>query len=92
MVANKECDLVVLQGPDRLLPMEAKHHYNAEIWTAWRTQLDRLYSKDAKAGGLGIYLVFWSGIANGRSTEAARWNRTSNYSNRIEECARITHS
>jgi len=67
MVADKECDLVVLQSPDRLLPIEAKHHYNPEIWTAWRTQLDRLYSKDAKAGGLGIYLVFWSGIANGRT-------------------------
>jgi hypothetical protein len=48
------------------LPIEVKHHYNAELWTAWRTQLDRLYTWDAKAGGLGIYLVLWSGEANGR--------------------------
>jgi hypothetical protein len=66
MVADKECDLTVLQGTDRLLPIEVKHHYHDELWTAWRTQLDRLYTRDAKASGLGIYLVFWSGEAKGR--------------------------
>ena len=31
MIEDKECDLVVLQGTDRLLlPIEVKHHYNAE--------------------------------------------------------------
>ena len=57
MVADKECDLVVLQGIDRLVPIEVKHHFHTELWKAWRTQLDRLYTRDAKAGGLGIYLV-----------------------------------
>lgn len=66
MVADKECDVMVLQGTDRLLPIEVKHHYNDELWTAWHTQLDRLYTRDAKAGGLGIYLVLWSGEAKGR--------------------------
>jgi hypothetical protein len=66
MTADKECDLVVLQGTERLLPIEVKHHYNPELWTAWRTQLDRLYTRDAKAGGLGIYLILWSGEAKGR--------------------------
>lgn len=66
MVADKECDLMVLQGIERLLPIEVKHHYHDELWTAWRTQLDRLYTRDAMAGGLGIYLVFWSGEAKGR--------------------------
>ena len=66
MIADKECDLMVLQGTERLLPIEVKHHYNAELWTAWRTQLDRLYTRDAKAGGLGIYLVLWSGEATNR--------------------------
>jgi hypothetical protein len=61
MVADKECDLVVLQGTERLLPIEVKHHYNAELWTAWRTQLDLLYARDAKACGLGVYVVLWSG-------------------------------
>jgi hypothetical protein len=66
MVADKECDLMVLQGTERLLPIEIKHHYHKELWTAWRTQLDRLYTCDAKAGGLGIYLILWSGEAKGR--------------------------
>jgi hypothetical protein len=66
MVADKECDLVVLQAVDRLLPIEAKHHFHVDLWTAWRTQLDRLYTRDAKAGGFGIYLVLWSGEAEDR--------------------------
>ena len=66
MIADKECDLVVLQGTERLLPIEVKHHYHAKLWTAWHTQLNRLYTRDAKAGGLGIYLVLWSGEAKGR--------------------------
>jgi hypothetical protein len=66
MIADKECDLVVQQGTERLLPIEAKHHFNVDLWAAWRTQLDRLYTRDANAGGLGIYLVFWSGEAVGR--------------------------
>jgi hypothetical protein len=67
MVDDKECDLVVLQGANRLLPIEAKHHYHRELWTAWNTQLQRLYTRDAGAGGLGVYLVFWSGISSGRA-------------------------
>jgi hypothetical protein len=67
MFAGKECNVMVLQGSERLLPIEVKHHYNAELWTAWRTQLDRLYTRDAKAGGLGIYLVLWSGKVKGRT-------------------------
>jgi hypothetical protein len=66
MVEEKKCDLVVLQGIERLLPIEAKHHHNRDLWTAWRKQLDRLYASDAKASGLGIYLVFWSAEAKGR--------------------------
>jgi hypothetical protein len=66
MVADKECDIMVLQGADRLLPIEVKHQYNRDLWTAWRTQLDQLYTRDAKAGGLGIYLVLWSGEAKNR--------------------------
>lgn len=63
MVKDKECDLVVLQGPDRLLPIEVKHHFHAELWSAWKTQLEDLYMRDAAAGGRGIYLVMWSGIS-----------------------------
>lgn len=63
MTDDKECDLAVLQGTERLLPIEVKHHYNAALWTACAGQLDRLYTRDAKASGCGIYLVLWSGEA-----------------------------
>ncbi|MBU2622205.1 MAG: hypothetical protein KKD92_07810 [Proteobacteria bacterium] len=66
MLEDKECDLMVLQGTQRLLPIEVKHQYHRDLWSAWRTQLDRLYTRDAMAGGLGIYLVLWSGEAKGR--------------------------
>jgi hypothetical protein len=66
MVSDKECDLMVLQGIERLLPIEVKHHYHKALWTAWQTQLDRLYTRESGAGGLGIYLVLWSGEAKGR--------------------------
>jgi hypothetical protein len=61
MVAEKECDIAVLQSNGRLLPIEVKHHYHRELWTAWSTQLSKLYGREASAGGLGIYLVIWSG-------------------------------
>ncbi len=66
MIDEKICDLVVLQGSERLLPIEVKHHYNDELWNAWSSQLDSLYTRDTNAGGLGIYLVFWSGEAKDR--------------------------
>jgi hypothetical protein len=66
MIAEKRCDIVVLQAAIRLLPIEVKHHYHAELWTAWRTQLDHLYASDARARGIGIYCVLWSGEVDGR--------------------------
>ena len=67
MVANKECDLVVRQGVDRLVPIEVKHHYHAELWTAWRTQLDRtLYSGCGRGGAWYLSCV----LVWGNSDEA----------------------
>ncbi|VEN74390.1 hypothetical protein EPICR_30327 [Candidatus Desulfarcum epimagneticum] len=82
MVSAKKCDLVVLQGTDRLLPIEVKHHFNSGLWTAWRDQLDKLYTRDAKAGGLGIYLVLWSGEAKKRMPKLP--NRIERPANAIE--------
>lgn len=66
MIAEKRCDIVVLQAAIRLLPIEVKHHYHADLWTAWRTQLDKLYASDVRAQGVGIYCVLWSGETDGR--------------------------
>ena len=68
MVAEKRCDIVVLQAPTRLLPIEVKHHYHPDLWTAWRTQLDAMYASDVRAGGYGIYCVLWSGVVGKRRT------------------------
>lgn len=67
MVADKECDLAILMGTSHLLPIEVKHHYHSDIWTAWRTQLDKLYTRDPKTGGYGLYCVLWSGTDHGRN-------------------------
>ena len=70
MIAEKRCDIVVLQAVIRLLPIEVKHHYHAELWTAWRTQLYKLYASDVRAQGVGIYCVLWSGEVDGRRMPA----------------------
>lgn len=53
-------DMLVLTGAGRNLPVEAKRHYNSDIWVAASTQLQG-YTADEGADGFGIYLVFWFG-------------------------------
>ena len=43
------------------LPIEIKGQWHEEVWTAADAQLDRLYTSDWRAAGLGIYLVLWFG-------------------------------
>lgn len=53
-------DILMLTGAGRNLPVEAKRHYNRDIWVAASTQLQG-YAADEGADGFGIYLVFWFG-------------------------------
>ena len=53
-------DVLVLSGAGKNLPIEAKVHFHAAIWTAASAQLQG-YSADEGAEGYGIYLVFWFG-------------------------------
>ena len=53
-------DVLVLSGAGKNLPIEAKRHFHAEIWTAASTQLQG-YTADVGADGYGVYLVFWFG-------------------------------
>ena len=53
-------DILVLSHAGRNLPIEAKRHYNNELWTAPKAQLAG-YAADEGAEGYGIYLVFWFG-------------------------------
>ena len=41
--------------------MEVKLDSHREVWTAWETQLTRLYMPDPDAGGHGVYLVMFTG-------------------------------
>jgi hypothetical protein len=50
-------------GSKLYLPVEVKKEDNAGVWTAWRTQLDRLYTINPDAQGYGLYVVLWFGIS-----------------------------
>jgi hypothetical protein len=43
------------------VPIEVKKENHRALWSAWRTQLNDLYSTDPAADGAGIYLVLWFG-------------------------------
>ncbi|TYZ56038.1 hypothetical protein C2I33_04250 [Ralstonia solanacearum] len=58
--AETRVDVLILSGAGANLPIEAKRHYHAEVWTAASHQLQG-YTADLGAGGLGVYVVFWFG-------------------------------
>jgi len=61
-VANeKRVDITCSVGSGIRLPIEIKGQWHKDIWTAADKQLDGLYTKDHRAQGYGIYLVFWFG-------------------------------
>lgn len=57
---NTRADMLLLSYLGQNVPIEAKRHYNPELWTAPNTQL-RGYASDEGATGYGVYLVFWFG-------------------------------
>lgn len=57
---DTRADMLILGHGGANLPVEAKRHYNDELWTAPVEQLEP-YTRAAGASGFGIYLVFWFG-------------------------------
>jgi hypothetical protein len=57
---NTRADMLLLSHAGKNIPIEAKRHYNPELWTAVEEQLVG-YAADEGALGYGIYLVFWFG-------------------------------
>ncbi|WP_324132436.1 hypothetical protein [Bosea sp. (in: a-proteobacteria)] len=57
---NTRADVLLLSHAGKNLPIEAKRHYNRELWTAPLSQLNG-YASDMGANGHGVYLVFWFG-------------------------------
>jgi hypothetical protein len=52
------------------LPVEIKGQWHQEVWNAPSAQLIDLYTKDYRANGRGIYLVFWCGRVPGKNVVA----------------------
>jgi hypothetical protein len=52
--------MIVLGDGSASVPIEAKRHWNAQLWTAVEDQL-LPYCRSAGSNGHGIYLVFWFG-------------------------------
>lgn len=57
---HTRADLVFALGKIHL-PLEAKGQWHPELWSAAQDQLDHSYTRDWRADGAGIYLVFWFG-------------------------------
>ena len=57
---DTRADMLILGHGGANLPVEAKRHYNDELWTAPVEQLEP-YTRAPGAAGFGIYLVFWFG-------------------------------
>ncbi|MEP6891320.1 MAG: hypothetical protein ABI955_11575 [Nitrospirota bacterium] len=61
---DKRADIKAIIGAINL-PVEIKRHFHPAIWDAPRDQLKKLYARDPRTAGRGIYLVFWFGIGAG---------------------------
>lgn len=61
---DKRVDLLAtcVNGQQIKLMVEAKKENHPKLWTAWRDQLQALYTIDPASGGRGIYLVYWFGL------------------------------
>jgi len=61
---DKRSDMAITltrRGRHISVPVEVKLDSHREVWTAWETQLTRLYMPDPDAGGHGVYLVMFTG-------------------------------
>lgn len=61
---DKRSDMAITltrRGRHFSVPVEVKLDSHREVWTAWETQLTRLYMPDPDAGGHGVYLVMFTG-------------------------------
>jgi hypothetical protein len=66
MAADKRADMVLFAPNGLKLPVEVKRDTHQDLWTAPKTQLERLYTRDPSAQGYGVYLAFYFGPARGR--------------------------
>lgn len=60
--ANRRADIRVASGKWNV-PVEIKKKGHSDLWRAVRNQLLPRYANDPATGGLGVYLVLWTGEA-----------------------------
>ncbi len=60
MPERKRVDILALHEK-KGLPIEIKGQWHDDVWDAASTQLEGQYTRDWRASGRGIYLVFWFG-------------------------------
>ena len=79
------------------VPVEIKKDAHRDVWSALRSQLVELYTRDSETSGYGIYLVFWFGNGdlqappNGvRPATPAEMERRLTQTLPAEEAAKIT--
>ena len=58
---DKRADIRVSYGANLAIPIEIKKNSHRKIWRGIAEQLVPKYTRDPKADGYGIYLVFWFG-------------------------------
>lgn len=66
------CAQFMRDGRRVALPIEVKKEDHAALWTAWRDQLQRLYTVEPDCGGFGLYLVLWFGQGTARHPEGLK--------------------
>jgi hypothetical protein len=69
MAGDKRVDVSVALDHRKTM-MEWKRDYHPDVWHAYESQLDRLYTPDPDASGYGIYGVFWFGSRRPRRMPA----------------------
>lgn len=64
MKDDNRCDIVfskLIDGRRKILPVEVKGQWHPKLYSAFDSQLNRLYTIHPDAEGQGIYLVLWFG-------------------------------
>lgn len=60
------------------VPIEAKKDSHPDVWKALQNQLVEKYSRDRRANGYGIYLIFWVGGEKMKSPSSGKKPKTAN--------------
>ena len=62
---STRADMLVVSGANARIPVEVKRHMHTDVWIAAETQLQH-YSQHMQADGMGVYLVLWFGLDQGK--------------------------